>query len=211
MLTLRGPVAVIACILMMIGLVYQAFNTAVAFSTDFVVPLPTVEQLKSTYGDKGLTRPESRELYHQVVAEEGRAWVDRSRREGADENTLAVGCSFLLWRARLYVRSRDIESDALGTLGLGIKDPYTHDGKHVVPRQASAPLWDMFTCPLRSESIPCPSYASLRSFRRSDENVIRLCTRTSQYYADRKASSKKVPSRQGTPVKPKDSDDHSDL
>ena len=85
---------------------------------------------------------------------------------------LALGCSRLRWRIRVYCRGRDGEGPfpTLFSYFLGLRDVYVHVLRH----PTFAALKDAVPCVLGLEDVPCPSYASLAS-RKSAADIIRGC------------------------------------
>lgn len=162
-----------------LGIATQCWYNVQSSRQAFRVALPTGDALRARFGaERNLTHHETRRLYHTMLNDVGREWFSRSEKAGADTHELAVGCSNLRWRIRLYARTRDDEHGWLFDYVLAARDV----GEHALSRHSVTAVFDTPACLLMLEGAPCPSYASLVVRKRTDQRIVDSCWKSSTYF-----------------------------
>jgi hypothetical protein len=190
----RRVLVVIVLLLLAVGLARQiAFNVLDAGRITYKRPLFTLSELQSKHGhSRDLNHKDTRHLYHRLIHYEIGEWVNTTRDLGADLHELAVGCTQLRWRVRVYTRTRDLEGSFLLDHVLSLRDVFTH----ALMKKSPTALFDALPCLLMDERLPCPSYASLLATKGNDDAVLRGCFRSNPFY-DVVAEVIGEPSREG--------------
>lgn len=146
----------------------------------FLVSPPSLNAMRETYGDqqRDLDHKQTRSLYKRIINETGQAWEAEARKAGASLSELAMGCTLIRWRSRLYARSRDGGTGGIvNDYALALRDAVVHG----VLRHSFIALWDIPACLAMTPDLPCPSYAALRA-RKTDDDIVARCWSTSSFY-----------------------------
>jgi hypothetical protein len=188
-------------VIVVIAVASQISSSGLHEHLAFDPAVPTVADMAAKFGTaRALSHKQTRDLYHRVVDHVGRQWLAETvaARKAADpapthedtQRAVAVGCSMIRWRSRLYARSRDGERGPWFAYALALRDMVTHAWlKHSVTA-----LLDTVPCLAMDEHRSCPSFASLLMRKKSYDRIIEGCWKTNSFFdaygstADEKAA-----------------------
>jgi hypothetical protein len=180
MLSTSKKVVLLFVLLLAMGCAKQLYyNWYQTRGLEFNPPLPTMADLRREFGERrDLNHKQTRQLYKDLLNGTIKDWVKTAREKGASVHDLAVGCTNVRWRVRIYTRSRDLEGSFMMDHALAVRDVYVH----ALTKKSPTALLDAPACLAMTEALPCPSYASLLAIKHSDEKVLEGCGRANPAY-----------------------------